>query len=150
MNGADFQISTVAQVIQLAVAPVFLLSGVGIMLTVLTGRLARVVERAREVEVMAKSAAPTDYPTHQQQLQVLGRRARLMNRAITLCTICALLVAFVVVALFVGAYVEFKLANVVALMFVIAMLSFIAALLCFLREVFLAIASLRIGVRDLK
>ena len=150
MNGADFQISTVAQVIQLAVAPVFLLSGVGIMLTVLTGRLARVVERAREVEAMAKSATPTDYPTHQQQLQVLARRARLMNRAITLCTICALLVAFVVVALFVGAYVEFKLANVVALMFVIAMLSFIAALLCFLREVFLAIASLRIGVRHLK
>ena len=150
MNGADFQISTVAQVIQLAVAPVFLLSGVGIMLTVLTGRLARVVERAREVEALAKSAAPTDYPTHQQQLQVLSRRARLMNRAITLCTICALLVAFVVVALFVGAYVEFKLANVVALMFVIAMLSFIAALLCFLREVFLAIASLRIGVKNLK
>ena len=73
-----------------------------------------------------------------------------MKRAITLSTNCALLVAFVVVALFVGAYVEFKLANVVALMFVIAMLSFIAALLCFLREVFLAIASLRIGVRDLK
>ena len=150
MNGADIQISTVAQVIQLAVAPVFLLSGVGIMLTVLTGRLARVVERARDVEAMARSAAATDYPTHQQQLHVLGRRARLMNRAITLCTICALLVAFVVVALFVGAYVEFKLANAIALMFVVAMLSFIAALLCFLREVFLAIASLRIGVKDLK
>jgi MFS family permease len=150
MNGADFQISTVAEVIQLAVAPVFLLSGVGIMLTVLTGRLARVVERAREVEAMAKSATPTDYPTHQEQLQVLGRRARLMNRAITLCTICALLVAFVVVALFVGAFVEFNLATAIALMFIVAMLSFIAALLCFLREVFLAIASLRIGVKALK
>ena len=150
MNGADFQISTVAQVIQLAVAPVFLLSGVGIMLTVLTGRLARVVERAREVEARAKSAAPTDYPTHQQQLHVLGRRARLMNRAITLCTICALLVAFVVVALFVGAFVEFKLATAIALMFIVAMLSSIAALLFFLREVFLAIASLRIGVKNLK
>jgi hypothetical protein len=99
---------------------------------------------------MAKSATPTDYPTHQQQLQVLGRRARLMNRAITLCTICALLVAFVVVALFVGAFVEFNLATAIALMFIVAMLSFIAALLCFLREVFLAIASLRIGVKALK
>ena len=150
MNGADFQISTVAQVIQLAVAPVFLLSGVGIMLTVLTGRLARVVERAREVEAAAKSAAPTAHPTHQQQLKVLARRARLMNRAITLCTICALLVAFVIVALFVGAFVEFGLATAIALMFIVAMLSFIAALLCFLREVFLAIGSLRIGIKDLK
>jgi hypothetical protein len=150
MNGADFQISTIAQVIQLAVAPVFLLSGVGIMLTVLTGRLARVVERARDVESAAKSAAPTDFPMHQQQLQVLARRARLMNRAITLCTICALLVAFVVVTLFVGAFVEFRLATAIALMFIVAMLSFIAALLCFLREVFLAISSLRIGVRGLK
>ena len=150
MNGADFQISTVAQVIQLAVAPVFLLSGVGIMLTVLTGRLARVVERARDVEAAARSAAPIDYPAYQQQLHVLGRRARLMNRAITLCTVCALLVASVVVTLFVGAFVEFKLATAIALMFIVAMLSFIAALLCFLREVFLAIASLRIGVKDLK
>jgi hypothetical protein len=150
MNGADFQISTVAQVIQLAVAPVFLLSGVGIMLTVLTGRLARVVERAREVEAAAKSAAATEYPAHQRQLLVLARRARLMNRAITLCTICALLVALVVVTLFVGAFVQFKLATVIALMFIVAMLSFIAALLCFLREVFLAIASLRIGVKNLK
>jgi hypothetical protein len=150
VNGVDSQISTVAQVIQLAVAPVFLLSGVGIVLTVLTGRLARVVERAREVEAAAKSASPTDYPTHHQQLLVLARRARLMNRAITLCTISALLVAFVVVALFVGAFVEFRLATAIALMFIVAMLSFIAALLCFLREVFLAISALRIGGKDLK
>jgi hypothetical protein len=150
MAAHDFQISTIAEVIQLAVAPVFLLSGVGIMLTVLTGRLARVVERAREVEATAKSAAPTEFPSIHQQLQVLGRRARLMNRAITLCTICALLVAFVVVALFVGAFVEFRIATAIALMFIVAMLSFIAALLCFLREVFLAIASLRIGVKNLK
>lgn len=150
MDAMSFQISTVAEVIQLAVAPVFLLSGVGIMLTVLTGRLARVVERARVVEVAARSAAPTDYPVHQQQLNVLGKRARLMNRAITLCTICALLVAFVVVALFVGAFVDFDLSTTIALMFIVAMLSFIAALLCFLREVFLAISALRIGMRELR
>lgn len=150
MDVSQFQISTVAQVIQLAVAPVFLLSGVGIVLTVLTNRLARVVDRARKLEESAKSATAADFPIHQEQLHILARRARLMNRAITLSTICALLVAFVVVALFVDAYVELDLSTPIALMFVVAMLSFIAGLLCFLREVFLAIAALRIGVKELK
>lgn len=150
MDTPELQISAVAHVIQLSVAPVFLLSGVGIMLTVLTNRLARVVERARTLEQSVKSASATDYPAHQWEIQILGRRARLMNGAITFSTVCALLVAFVVVALFVDAYVVLDLATPIALMFVVAMLSFIAGLLCFLREVFLAIAALRIGVKELK
>jgi hypothetical protein len=68
-----------------------------------------------------------------------------MNRAITLCTICALLVSLVVVALFVSSFTSIKLAVPIAALFIIAMLSFIVALLIFLREVFLATASLRIG-----
>ncbi len=150
MDASTFQISTVAQVIQLAIAPVFLLSGVGITLTVLTNRLARVVERARELEASAQSASVTDYSVHKQQLDVLARRARLMNRAITLSTVCALLVSLVVVALFVDPFVEFDLSTPIALMFIFAMLSFIVALLCFLREVFVAIGALRIGLKDRK
>lgn len=138
------QVSTVAEVIQLAVAPVFLLSGVGVILTVLTNRLARVVERARGLEA---ASATADWPTRQGELQVLVRRARLMNRAITLSTLCALLVSFVVVALFVDAFVDLNLSTLIAAMFVIAMFSLIVALLCFLREVFLAIGALRIGVK---
>ena len=76
---------------------------------------------------------------------MLGRRAHLMNRAITLCTICALLVSLVVVALFVSSFTSIKLAVPIASLFIIAMLSFIVALLIFLREVFLATGSLRIG-----
>jgi len=138
------QVSTVAEVIQLAVAPVFLLSGVGVILTVLTNRLARVVERARGLEAASSTA---DGPMRQGELQVLARRARLMNRAITLSTLCALLVSFVVVALFVDAFVDLNLSTLIAAMFVIAMFSLIVALLCFLREVFLAIGALRIGVK---
>ncbi len=139
------EIIPVAHVIQLAVAPVFLLSGVGIMLTVLTNRLARVVDRARTVEKAAAQAQGAERATLEENLQVMARRARLMNRAITLCTICALLVALVVVALFVASFTAIPLAVPIASLFIIAMLSFIAALLIFLREVFLAIASLRIG-----
>ncbi len=139
------EITPVAHVIQLAVAPVFLLSGVGIMLTVLTNRLARVVDRARTVEKAAAQAQPKELPALQNDLRVLGRRAHLMNRAITLCTICALLVSLVVVALFVSSFTTIKLAVPIASLFIIAMLSFIVALLIFLREVFLATGSLRIG-----
>ena len=141
------EITPVAHVIQLAVAPVFLLSGVGIMLTVLTNRLARVVDRARTVEKTAAQASPTEQPALQSDIRVLGRRAHLMNRAITLCTICALLVSLVVVALFVSSFTSIQLAVPIAALFIIAMLSFIVALLIFLREVFLATASLRIGLQ---
>jgi hypothetical protein len=139
------EITPVAHVIQLAVAPVFLLSGVGIMLTVLTNRLARVVDRARTVEKAASQAQPTELPALQNDLRVLVRRAHLMNRAITLCTICALLVSLVVVALFLSSFTTIKLSVPIASLFIIAMLSFIVALLIFLREVFLATGSLRIG-----
>jgi Protein of unknown function (DUF2721) len=139
------EIAPVAHVIQLAVAPVFLLSGVGVTLTVLTNRLARVVDRARTVEKLATQCQPTELAGLQENLRVLARRARLMNRAITLCTICALLVSLVVVALFVSSFTTFPLAVPIAWLFIIGMLSFIAALLTFLREVFVAINSLKIG-----
>lgn len=133
----------IAQLIQLAVTPIFLLSGVGVMLGVLTNRLARVVDRARRLEDAARDAADTaDY---EGQLEVLARRAGMINRAITLSTICALLVALVVVTLFLSAFLAFDLSTPIALMFIVAMLSLIGALLLFLREVFLAIGSLRIG-----
>jgi Protein of unknown function (DUF2721) len=147
MEATDLNFADVAHVIQLAVAPVFLLSGVGITLTVLTNRLARVVDRARQVETAAKGCAPTELPQHQENLRVLARRAHLMNRSITLCTICALLVCLVVVALFVNAFAKVDLSVAIALLFVVAMLSFIVALLIFLREVFLATSSIRFGAQ---
>lgn len=136
----------IAHVIQLAVAPVFLLSGVFIFLTVLTNRLARLVDRARKVEEIAKSAAVVELKQHKENLRVLARRARMMNRAVTMSTVCALLVSFMVATLFMSAFLKFDLSTTIALMFILAMLSLISALLFFLREVFIAITSLRIGI----
>lgn len=134
------------QVIQLAVAPVFLLSGIGVILTVLTNRLARVVDRARRLEDAARSSTGPDLEERRRELNVMATRARLMNRAITLGTLSALLVALVVVVLFLAAFLHFDAKVVVAALFVLAMLCLIGALLFFLREVFMAIAALRIGV----
>ena len=147
MNVVNPNALQIAQSIQLAVAPVFLLSGVGIVLTVLTNRLARVVDRARKLEEAAAATNNTDLRERQEQLRILWRRARLMNRAITMSVICALLVAFVVVAIFVNKFVVLDLSAAIAALFILGMLSFIAALLLFLREVFLSIAALRFGSR---
>ena len=136
----------IGQVIQLAVAPVFLLSGIGIILTVLTNRLARVIDRARRLEEAARSASGKPLEEQRGELLVMAQRARLMNRAITLSTGSALLVAVVVVLLFLGALLDFNATLPVAGLFILAMLCLIWALLLFLREVFLAIKALKIGV----
>ncbi len=145
MDNLASQVTEISHVIQLSVAPVFLLSGIGIILTVLTNRLARVVDRARRLEDAADSADPPEREAIYRQLKVMARRAHLMNRAITLSTISALLVAFVVVTLFLGAFFDFNTSLPIAGMFILAMLALIAALLIFLREVFLSISTLRIG-----
>jgi hypothetical protein len=143
-------IAEVAEVVRTAVAPVFLLSGVGVTLTMLTNRLARVVDRARALESSESDTHEHDMQELQSRLDTLARRARLLGRSITLCTICALLVCMVVVTLFVGAFVNFYLSKVIAILFVVAMFSFIAGLLLFLREVFVATRTLRIGLRGIR
>lgn len=137
----------IAHSVQLAVAPVFLLSAVGLIITVLTNRLARIIDRARKLEEAPPAAVATDLRERQEQLRVLGRRARLANRAITLSVICALLVALVVVAIFLNQFIEVDLSAIVASLLILGMLSLIGALLLFLREVFIAIKALKIGAR---
>jgi|SRR5580658_1578778 hypothetical protein len=141
------QIAEVAEVVRTAVAPVFLLSGVGVTLTMLTNRLARVVDRARALESSEIHTHEHDINELTLRLATLARRARLLGSSITMCTICALLVCMVVVALFVAAFVNIHLSLVIAILFVVAMFSFIAGLLLFLREVFVATRALRIGLR---
>lgn len=142
------QIAEVGEVVRLAVAPVFLLSSVGVTLTLMAGRLARVVDRARALERGESDTHENDLHELGDRLSTLAVRARLLGRAIALCTICALLVSMVVVALFLGALLNFHLSVVIAILFIVAMLSFIAGLSLFLREVFVATHTLRIGLQD--
>jgi hypothetical protein len=138
---------TVAHAIQSSVAPVFLLSGIGAMLVVMTNRLGRIVDRARAKEAQLPKASPHDAVRLETDLSTLSRRAKLINRAITLCTITALLVCAVVITLFVGVFLRFETWLFVAFFFVGGMSAFFAGLLVFLREIFLATKSLRIGPR---
>jgi MFS family permease len=144
----DSAITGIAQMIQLAVAPVFLLSGIAAMLAVMTNRLARIVDRARTLEVEHIGATPVLRAWIARELAPLSRRARLIGFAITLCTITALLVCAVIATLFLGAFLEFDPYVPVAVTFIAAMLAFFGGLLAFLREVLVATARLRIGPRE--
>lgn len=145
--GQETAIDAISHAIQLSVAPVFLLSAISGMLAVMANRLGRIVDSARAVEAKLQGAAPGDLESSHTRLRALARRAKFINRAITLCTITALLVCSVVAIMFVGAFVHFDVTRLVAVLFIGAMLSFITGLICFLREVFVASASVRIGPR---
>jgi hypothetical protein len=138
-------VASIAQVIQLSVAPVFLLAGVGTTLNVLATRIARIVDRARGMEEKLLHANEVDAAELHKRLKDLSHRATLINRAIGLSVLCGFLVSLVVAALFVSASLRIDLAMPIAVAFVIALLSLAAALLCFLREVFVATASLTFG-----
>jgi Protein of unknown function (DUF2721) len=135
----------IAHVVQQAVAPVFLLSGVAAMLNVLTNRLARVIDRARQFEKDYHDLPPgSERHEMRRRLATLSRRSRLSNVAITLCTMCALLICVLIVTLFVSALMDVSASRLIAALFIVAMLALIGGLLAFLQEIFLATASVRI------
>jgi hypothetical protein len=145
-SGGD--VSTVAHAIELAVAPAFLLTGIGATLNVMANRLARTIDRARMLEQRMEGMRGSERDLLLGQLATLARRAKLIGRAITLCTFAILSVATVIIVLFVGAMLPVRVSVAVAMLFIVAMLALIVALLLFLREVFLATRSLRIGGRE--
>jgi len=137
----------IAHVVQSSVAPVFLLTGVASTLGVLTNRLARLVDRARTLEERLERE-PTRRGALLADLRVLGRRARYINSAISMCAVAALLVALVVVSLFADAFLGVELAKAVALLFVAAMLCLAVAYIAFFVEIRIAVTALRIGIPD--
>ncbi len=137
----------VSHVIQLAVAPVFLLTGVGAILSVLINRLARVVDRFRTLEGELPKVSDITLASIQDEMKVLSRRARMIHWAIGLCTSCALLVCVVIALLFVGSAAAIDLSTFISLLFILAMLALVAGLLCFLREITLARSSIHVVPR---
>jgi len=138
-------VTSIAHVIQLSIAPVFLLTAVGAMLGVLSNRLSRAVDRARALEARVKAAVGEEESVLRRQLTVLSRRIRMIYQAMVLCAVCALLICSVIVTAFASTLAGTVLAVPIAVLFVAAMLAFIGALLLFLREVHLAITALQIG-----
>ncbi|MGH8854505.1 MAG: DUF2721 domain-containing protein [Telluria sp.] len=131
----NIQISDIGHVIQLAIAPVFLLTGVATKLNVLTSRLARIIDRTRVLDEHLREAANTAYFAERETLYA---RAHLINTAITSSTACGLLVCLVIALLFLGDTTNLPLDRYIAGLFVLAMLGLISSFVFFLREIFIA------------
>ena len=140
------QIDEIAHLIQLSIAPVFLLTGVGTLLNVLSGRLARIIDRARALEQRLDTPEPPHRAAIVNELRVLEKRGRLIYHAIKLSTISALLVCFLIAALFASSMLRYSTRVIVSGLFIAAMFASIVSLILFLREVYFAIETFEIGL----
>ena len=139
-------LTQIARAIQLSVAPVFLLTAIGTTIAVLINRLARIVDRARILEERMVSTPAQGEDAIHSELAQLSQRAKLVNLSITLGTVCAILICLMIASMFIGVFLSLNLAVFVSLLFVAAMFVFIGALLAFLREIFIVIKTVRIGM----
>lgn len=138
----NIQISDIGHVIQLAIAPVFLLTGVATKLSVLTNRLARIIDRSRVLEDRLEIGIDARYTS---ELNILYGRAHLINTAITLSTVCGLLICLVIAMLFLGDTTSLPLDKYIAACFVLAMVGLIGSFGFLLREIFIASKHMRLA-----
>ena len=147
MNSTDV-ISEMSSAIQLALGPVFLLTGIAGMLNVMSGRLSRIIDRGRSLTEKADLIATYEPAEIHRELLMLERRRHITSRAITMITVAALLVCLVIVTLFLEAMFFVRLNWLIGVLFILATLGLVVGLGYFLREVQFASSTVRIrGMR---
>ena len=137
-------VSTIAQTIQLSLSPVFMLAGIGALLNVLAGRLSRVIDRARALELLHPRSSGPEHERHVAELRLLDRRMTIINAALFLAVTSAIMTCLVVALLFVAELAKLHFGTIVALAFILAMLLLIAALVSFMVEVRVSLRAIHI------
>jgi Protein of unknown function (DUF2721) len=128
--------------LQLAIGPVILISGVGLILLSMTNRFGRVIDRSRILTEDLRRAPRLVRPKILAQLRILSRRARIIRAGIALGVVSVLLAAILIIALFLGALFELAMAVLIVILFVLCMLSLIASLLMFISDISLSLKAL--------
>ena len=139
----DFSVTTVAEIVRLAVAPVFLLSGIGAFLNVCAARLSRIVDRSREIEPMLLASRGAQHDRWLGELGILDRRMRLVSWATALSVLSALLTCLVVALLFAASLTRLQYGTAIALLFIASMATIGAGFAVFLLET-------RLGARQVR
>src|SRR5947209_12802918 len=140
----DMSVNTVAEIVRLALAPVFLLSGIGAFVNVLASRLSRIVDRSRQVEPMLLASRGAEHERWMGEIRVLDRRMLLINWATALSVTSAVLTCLVVVLLFAANLIRTRLATEIAWLFMASMLTIGAGFAVFLIETTIAARAVRI------
>ena len=131
-------------ILQVAIGPVILISGIGLLLLSMTNRLARVIDRSRQLSHALGSAKDSDRAVVASQIQILSTRALLVKQAITLATLSILFAAVLVITLFLAAVLSWEVGGFVAILFIACMGSLIVSLIAFLRDIHLSLAALKL------
>jgi len=139
----QLHVPEIANVIQLAVAPVFMLTAVGTLLNALNARLGRAVDRRRHLERSLGSLSEEEASDARGELAQIGLRIRYAYLAILFSVISNVFVCLLIAGAFIGAFVALDFSRVIGAMFVFAVVALLVALLLFLREIFLAVSTPR-------
>jgi hypothetical protein len=133
-------------ILQMAVGPVILISGVGLLLLSMTNRLGRVIDRSRLLAEALRKAAPQERSRFESQLGILSRRARLVRLAIILAALSVLLAAVLIIALFLAALLRLEIGILVVVVFVGCMTSLIGSVIVFIADINLSLSALSLEV----
>jgi hypothetical protein len=132
--------------LQVAVGPVILISGVGLLLLSMTNRLGRTIDRARQLMDAYRHGSEADQARIKRQLEVLWRRARWIRASIVWSSSAVLLVSLVIILLFVGTLLGLDIAPVIAILFGCCMVAVVVSLIYFICDINLSLHALRLEI----
>lgn len=134
-------VTNIAQTIQLSLAPVFMLAAIGQLLNVLAGRLARVIDRARALELLLARVEADERARHKWELRLLDERMTIINAALFLAVSSAVMACVVIALLFIANIGKFAIGTVIAVVFIVGVTLLIACLTAFIFEVRVSLRS---------
>jgi hypothetical protein len=145
---AAAETSNIVQVLQTAVSPVVLISGVGLLLLTMTNRFGRLVDRARSLAALLKNGKGGDPEPIHAQLRILSQRGRLLRRSIASAGFCVLFAALLIITLFVTKLAGIELEWLITAFFVVSLLCLILSLVDFIRDVYRALEATALEVGE--
>ncbi len=145
-RGDNVQISELIPILQTAVGPVILISGVGLLLLSLTNRFGRVTDRSRQTIEALRTASPSEKERLLSQLRIFSRRGRIIQVSISFAVLSILLAAILVIAIFLAAVVHVEAGMILIVLFIACMASLIVSLILFLRDINASLAALKVEV----
>jgi hypothetical protein len=140
--------NSILPIIQSATAPVILISGMGLLLLTMTNRMGRIIDRTRIYASQIRQAEPAERRELEAHLEVTWRRAKIVRLSLTYAVSSMLASSALVIAIFVGAILRVDLDGVILLLFLAAMALLVAALVTFLRDIWVSLTALRLEVRE--
>ncbi len=131
-------------VLQVATAPVILISGVGLLLLSLTNRFGRAVDRTRQIHSEMRAAAAPDRLRLANQVELIYRRARLIQFSIVMCALSALSAAMLILTLFLAALMKMEASAFISLLFVCCLVTLVISLITFIMDIRLSLRALKV------